>query len=343
MPITALESNYSDRLESLAAAKKITEGQFRHFRDRGIQVFSFQSEYEELGKFFPEIAVYASKSYVEKMKVPYQATSFLGASALPDGKGPYVFKIPGQKGGGVEKLTGGKRRDGDNVFASLHRILIGYRANMVSADNFMDNRSQLWNYEFFAQHLSEKLRGELAQLAKRQNIMKYPYHVVVARSEDTFRRLGILEQRGSITALSPENGAEVIFLTNGSGYDYASREIPEWENKVHYIETGKDFDMLGALTKLRKNYNIDVMLNDGGRQMSNGVRGLGLLGEERITKEPYPGVGVVPENLTGSVIDVDGAGLDGRGLQGAVKIYSRKINDEVASIYLCQLDEDKIF
>jgi len=40
---------------------------------------------------------------------------------------------------------------------------------------------------------------------------------------------------------------------------------------------------------LRKKYSVDIMLNDEGTNMSNGVRDAGLLGEERVTLEPDPG------------------------------------------------------
>ena len=48
---------------------------------------------------------------------------------------------------------------------------------------------------------------------------------------------------------------------------------------------------------LRKKYSVDIMLNDGGRIMSNGVRDSGLLGEERVTLEPYPGNGLIPNEI----------------------------------------------
>jgi hypothetical protein len=49
------------------------------------------------------------------------------------------------------------------------------------------------------------------------------------------------------------------------------------------------------MMNLRSKYNIDIMLNDGGRQMSNGIRDIGLLGEERITLELYPGNDIIPD------------------------------------------------
>jgi hypothetical protein len=86
----------------------------------------------------------------------------------------------------------------------------------------------------------------------------------------------------------------VIFITNQNGYDYISKRILESEF-VNYIVTGEEFDLYNGMVNLRSKYNIDIMLNDGGRQMSNGIRDTGLLGEERITLEPYPGNDIIPE------------------------------------------------
>lgn len=47
----------------------------------------------------------------------------------------------------------------------------------------------------------------------------------------------------------------------------------------------------------RKKYSVDIMLNDGGRNMSNGVRDAGLLGEERVTLGPDLGTRLVPNEI----------------------------------------------
>ena len=48
------------------------------------------------------------------------------------------------------------------------------------------------------------------------------------------------------------------------------------------------------MVQIKRHYGIDVLLNDGGRQMSNGLRDVGLVAEERITLEPYPGPKIFP-------------------------------------------------
>ena len=58
------------------------------------------------------------------MSVPYQATSFVAGEVYSQNSGIYAYKIIGKQGGGVQLLTGGIRKMGDNIFASLHRILL---------------------------------------------------------------------------------------------------------------------------------------------------------------------------------------------------------------------------
>ncbi|HET7147237.1 MAG TPA: hypothetical protein VFI73_01950 [Candidatus Nitrosopolaris sp.] len=50
---------------------------------------------------------------------------------------------------------------------------------------------------------------------------------------------------------------------------------------VNYIITGDEFVIYKAMVTLRKKYNLDIMLNDGGRIMSNGVR------SKRRTTRPF--------------------------------------------------------
>ena len=52
-------------------------------------------------------------------------------------------------------MSGGKRKSGDNAFASTNRILMGYKAIMVSAVNLMVNKSQIGNWEFFGNNFKE--------------------------------------------------------------------------------------------------------------------------------------------------------------------------------------------
>jgi hypothetical protein len=49
----------------------------------------------------PEIVIGASSRYINKMKVPYQATSYVAANTRHDGKGSYIYKIPGKSAGGI--------------------------------------------------------------------------------------------------------------------------------------------------------------------------------------------------------------------------------------------------
>ncbi len=56
---------------------------------------------------------------------------------------------------------------------------------------------------------------------------------------------------------------------------------------ITYIDTGKEFDMHKGLRILREKYGVKYLLNDGGRKMSESIRAKGLLGEERVTLEPF--------------------------------------------------------
>ncbi len=48
--------------------------------------------------------------------------------------------------------------------------------------------------------------------------------------------------------------------------------------------------MQTGLEILRKEFDIKYLLNDGGRIMSNSIRDSGILGEERVTLEPFNSV-----------------------------------------------------
>jgi hypothetical protein len=165
------ESKYTKLLNSLAEKNRITEDQLSHFLKRGIQVISPERDFglESLGKILPEIVIGASKGYMSRMKIPYQSTSYLAANAKIEGKGPYIYKLPNKHAGGITLLSGGKRKVGDNTFASTHRILIGYQSIMVSAANLMINKSKIWNWQFFGDHLKESnppLYEDLIKLEK---------------------------------------------------------------------------------------------------------------------------------------------------------------------------------
>jgi hypothetical protein len=341
-------SRYKKQLSLLLDNGVISEELYRHFIIRGLKVVSPSNDFglDYLGKILPEIVIGASSDYVSKMKVPYQATSYVAARTKESGKAVYIYKIPHKPGGGVLSLTGGIRKLGDSIFASTHRILMGSKAMMISADNLVVNKEHIWNWQFFGNAIKEsdpniyedliKLRGKISTKSKF-------HQIVVARSDKTFRRLKFanLCQKNQIRILDPKNGIKVVFLTNESGYEYASRFLPE-SDLIHYILTGKEFDMYLAMIQIRRSYGIDMILNDGGRIMSNSVRDLGLLGEERVTLEPYPGDQFIPQrDKIGSknVLGIEGTGIDGGEIKNAIKVHSTRIRDELANVYLYPLDE----
>jgi hypothetical protein len=108
--------------------------------------------------------------------------------------------------------------------------------------------------------------------------------------------------------------------------------------------------MYQAMLVLRKKYKIQIILNDGGRQMSNGIRDAGLLGEERVTLEPYPGDGIIPDQLDPtSIIGLEGTGIDGKEIEKSILLSSIKINSndcdrnaELANVYVYYLDEKRV-
>ena len=351
------EKRIKNKLELLVQTNKISQEQLSDFLHRGVQVISPKHDLglDYLHSVLPEIVIGASKNYINEMKVPYQATSFIAANTRSDRNGAYVFKIPNQPSGGIKLLTGGKRKKGDNLFASIHRIMLGREAIMVSALNLMTNKDKIWNWKFFGDHFKnedDKLYEELVKLnSKVSGSNKTKYYIVVCRSDATFRRLNILQEfkNKKIAVLDPKNDMKVVFLTNLAGYEYASKTIPE-SDRVDYLVTGSEFDIYQAMLVLRKKYNIQTILNDGGRQMSNGVRDAGLLGEERVTLEPYPGDGIISDQLDpASILGQDGTGLDGKEIEKSILLSSIKINGddnagnaELANVYVYCLDEKKV-
>jgi len=351
------EKRIKNKLELLVQTNKISQEQLSDFLHRGVQVISPKHDLglDYLDSVLPEIVIGASKNYINEMKVPYQATSFIAANTRSDRNGAYVFKIPNQPSGGIKLLTGGKRKKGDNLFASIHRMMLGREAIMVRALNLMTNKDKIWNWKFFGDHLKnedDKLYEDLVKLnSKVSGSNKTKYYIVVCRSDATFRRLNILQEfkNKKIAVLDPKNDIKVVFLTNLAGYEYGSKTIPE-SDRVDYLVTGSELDIYQAMLVLRKKYNIQMILNDGGRQMSNGVRDAGLLGEERVTLEPYPGDGIIPDQLDPtSILGQDGTGLDGKEIEKSILLSSIKIsgddnagNAELANVYVYCLDEKKI-
>jgi hypothetical protein len=299
-----------------------------------------------LGEILPEIDIGASSGYVSKMKVPYQATSYVAARGRQGGKGVYIYKIAHKPGGGILSLTGGTRKLGDSVFASTHRILMGSKAMMISADNLVINKKQIWNWQFFGNAIREsnpEVYEDLIKLREKVVTNSIFHQIVVARNEKTFRRLKLadLYEKNQIKILDPKNRINVIFLTNESGHAYASKLIPE-SDLIDYIITGKKFDMYSAMVQVRRLYGIDLILNDGGRIMSNSVRDLGILGEERVTLEPYPGDRFIPHSDRidpKSVLGTEGTGIDGGEIKNAIKIHSTRIGNEIANVYLYPLND----
>jgi hypothetical protein len=156
--------------------------------------------------------------------------------------------------------------------------------------------------------------------------------------------VNLLEEyrKNEIAVLNPNNKIKVIFVTSHSGYDYAVKTLLE-SDLVNYIITGEEFVIYRAMLTLRKKYSVDIMLNDGGRIMSNGVRDAGLLGEERVTLEPYPGNGLMPNEIgPSSILGKKGIGLDENEVEGTILIHSNEIGDEKANVYLYPLDEQKV-
>lgn len=344
--VTFTHIRYKTQLKSLFDKGVISENVYKHFLKRGLKVISPSNDYGlyNLSKILPEIVIGASDEYIRCMKVPYQATSYVAAKTGNTGKAVYIYKINDRPGGGVLSLTGGTRKLGDSVFASTHRILLGRKAMMISADNLVVNKEHIWNWQFFGNAIREsnpKVYEDLVKLSEKVGGVQEFRQVVVARSDKTFRRLNIADliSRNQIKILDSKYGIKVTFLTNESGYKYASKFLPE-SDLIEYIITGIDFDMYIAMRQIRKLHNIDLILNDGGRIMSNSVRDLGLLGEERITLEPYPGDQFIPYRSgldPQIVLGIEGAGINGGEIENGIKIHSTRINDELANVYLYPL------
>lgn len=353
--------SYFSRLQQLLDSKKILIGQFNHFKSRGIEIIRPLQDFSlrSLGHILPEIVIGASYEFIKRMKVPYQATSFLVANTKPNLNGRYVYKIPEQPKGGLILLSGGKRRLGDNIFASTHRIILGRKAILVSAVNLMTNKNNIWNWHFFGDHLkqdNESLYDDLVRLETIMNrnddssgnmIRNGPrYYVIIARSESTFKKLEIVGNylQNKIAVLNPENNIHTIFVTNKSGFDFASKKIEE-SSLLSYITTGENFDLYQGMQVLKRKYGIDLILNDGGRIMSDGVRREGLLGEERMSLAPFPGEDIFP---SGKYIDPttvagsQGLGLDGSEIEGSILLHSNNIEDEKLNVYIYPLEERKV-
>jgi hypothetical protein len=356
-----LYDKYIERLQQLVDSQKITLDQFNHFQSRGLKVINPLQDFglESLGRVLPQIVIGASDNFIRRMKIPYQATSFLVANTKADSSGWYVYKIPEEPKGGLMLLSGGKRRIGDNIFASTHRIILGRKAILVSAVNLMANKNNIWNWHFFGDHLKQEKESLYNDLLMLEAIMKREdnegnsynrsgpyYYIVIARSESTFKKLEVVDNylQNKIAVLNPENKIHVIFVTSDSGFEFASKRIEE-SRLVSYVATGETFDMYGGMQSLKQKYGIDVILNDGGRIMSEGIRREGLLGEERMSLEPFPGKDIFPSKKyidPTTVAGSPGLGLDGGEVEGALLLHSNKVDDEKLNVYVYPLEEQRV-
>jgi hypothetical protein len=354
-------NSYFERLQQLLDSQKITTDQFNHFRMRGIKIINTLQDFglKSLSRVLPQIVIGASDNYIMRMKIPYQATSFLVANTKADSSGWYVYKIPEQPKGGLMLLSGGKRRMGDNIFASTHRIILGRKAILVSAVNLMANKNNIWNWHFFGDHLKQEKESLYNDLLKLETIMKREdneetgfnsagpyYYIVIARSESTFKKLEVVDNylQNKIAVLNPENKIHVIFITNNSGFEFASKRIEE-SHLVSYIATGETFDLYGGIQNLKGKYGIDLILNDGGRIMSEGISREGLLAEERMSLEPFPGEDIFPSKKyidPTTVAGSPGLGLDGGEIEGTLLLHSVKIDNEKLNVYIYPLKEHKV-
>jgi len=346
-----IEENFKGNLHYLYENKKISSSQLEHFLKRGIQVIKLKEEFNlgSLSSILPNIVIGASKSYISKLKIPYQATSYIAAEVFPNSK-RYIYKVPGNPGGGVVKLTGDKRNIGDSIFASTHRILLGNQAILLSIYNLMINKNHIWNWEFFGNKMKESNEGVYNDLRilyeqfSKNN--QSSYVIVVSRNPKSFDRSGIIHfyQKKEV-AIFNQDRRKILFLTNQEGYDYSSKYIPE-SDFIQYVVTGSEFNIFDALRILKKKYQIDIILNDGGRIMSNGFKDSGVLGEERITLEPYPGkVLIQNENhkvIEESTLGIKGTGIDNSEISEAILLYSYPFGQEKMNVYVYPLDDLRV-
>jgi hypothetical protein len=265
---------YNTKLYSLQEKNLISRAQLDHFLQRGLQIINpnnHQFNLFSLAKFLPYIIIGASKDYIDKLNIPYQATSYVAAESSPNSD-RYIYKIPLKEGGGVHQLTGGKRKYGDNLYASTHKIIMGYQAILSSIYNLVQNKKQTLDWRFYANHFVQSSPDLYEDLCKLNDIhlkkISSQYFIVVARNSKSFQRSGIIESylKNQITIFNQSSQRKIIFLTDQSGYDYCSKVIRETDN-IFYVTTGDRFNICNGLFHLKKKYNINLILNDGGRIM----------------------------------------------------------------------------
>jgi hypothetical protein len=354
---------YSAKLYSLHEKNVLSSEHLDHFLHRGLQIINpgnNQFKLFSLAKFLPYIVIGASNDYIEKLSIPYQATSYVAAQSSPNSD-RYIYKIPLKKGGGVRQLTGGQRKFGDNLYASTHKIIMGHQAVLSSIYNLLQNKEQTLDWKFYANHFQQSSPDLYKDLCKLNDICSkqqqqnnshthIPYFIIVARNAKSFQRSGIIEfyLKNQITIFN-QSLRKIIFLTDQSGYDFCSKVIKE-SDAIKYVTTGDTFNIRDGLSYLKKKYKINLILNDGGRIMSNGFKENGVIGEERITLEPYPGKEFLDFDnkdhylLQDCTLGIKGTGLDGSELDDGLLAYSIKINnEEKANVYVYPFcDKDAI-
>lgn len=343
-----LAKDYYKKLDHLFENQKLNKITLNHFKKRGIQIYD---TFKDLGgyhlsKLIPYVVVGASNEFVEKMNIPYQATSFIASQVFSQDSGIYAYKLSGVKGGGVQFLTGGSRKMGDNIFASLHRILIGNQAIIVTINNMMENHDQIWSWDFFGKHLIgyPLIYDDLLHISKKYIDRSKFYFIISIRSIESIVRSNVIEcyRNNKIAMLNPVNNIKVIIFTSSQIYEYISKYIKE-SDLISYIITGERFDNQTGLQILRKKYGVRYLLNDGGRRMSNSMRDDMLLGEERITLEPFNPMTLNYKIDDDCILGKRGTGLDDSEVESSILLNSLPINYEKANVYLYPLDERKIF
>ena len=341
--------NYYKQLDFLYEKKTLDKEKLDHFKKRGVQFFDTNKDLNcyHLSKILPYIVIGASNEYIDKMNVPYQATSFVAGEVYSRNSGIYAYKINGKQGGGVKLLTGGSRKLGDNIFASLHRILVGNRAILVTINNMMENHDQIWSWEFFGKHLLENnspIYNDLLNLSKKFVDTDKFYFIISIRTFESISNLNFIEKYNNnrIAMLNPENNIKVIIITTLQIYKFLSESIKE-SSLITYIITGNNFEMQTGLKILRKEFSIKYLLNDGGRIMSNSIRDCGILGEERVTLESFNSITLDYSINSNCILGKKDSGLDGSEIEYSILLDSQSVNDEKMNVYIYPMDENKIF
>jgi hypothetical protein len=344
----SIKKNYFDKLGLLFENNLLDHDTFTHYKKRGIKIYDTNRDLKcnHLSKIIPYIVIGASDEFVSKLSVPYQATSFIAAEAFSSNSGVFIFKLLGLRGGGVTLLTGGSRKLGDNIFASLHRMILGNQAIVVTVNNMMENYSQIWSWDFFGKHLKDQhpsLHNDLLNLSRKLVHPDNFYFIISIRSLESIAESHLVEfyEKNKIAMLNPINNQKVIILTTSTVYAHLSKTIKE-SRLITYIDTGKEFDMHKGLRILREKYGVKYLLNDGGRKMSESIRAKGLLGEERVTLEPFNPATLNYDINDTCILGKNGWGVDKSELKGSILMDSLKIDDEKANVYVYPLDESKV-